>query len=806
MSTWPTAIDYRDALQHPERSFRDPALQRCRAETNKMGVPRARAGAFANVYRLDNGTDARAVRVFLYPQPEREERYQAVSDHLRQRGRPPGLIDFRYEAQGIRVGADWFPILIMDWVKGESLGEWARAAVQRQERRRLAQMAERWLRLVGGLRAAHIAHGDLQHDNVLVVDDVPLLVDYDCMCVPALVGRKALEAGKPAYQHPRRVEQELSLDLDHFSAWVIRIALRALAADLALWAKYVERSGNENLLFTEDDLKEPAVSPLWADLLASPDTEVRGWAHALRDTLPDRPLTLVPPFGIDQDPARRQAVAAQADRGRADEPSVAASATQLPQHKHRLGSHGPQAKQRVQARDEIERAAEYQRTSGRAAPASPGNPEAAGGDPSSAAARPSQAEKTRARDAILGQLWGPAIEEGEEADRHVVGLWDEDLLAGCPDAEFFRPSYEAARSRLQRVDAVRRAVERAEQGQGREQDIVQAAVGLPDGYVYSFSARVQRARHHVSVSEELDRLVHADPVSDVALAEAFDRALAGGSLRLAKTVVTRCRLAVRRRNCLRRLQAIDASLSLDRQDALWVQCWDDALLEGCLDARPYRTRYRQAAARSAAWKELEDVLRHRDLARVRTAAANPLLADYPPRADRAEEIEELLRQAKQAERVRELLRQRRAAEFTAADLQFIRDNEAMFRPCRGELEDVLGEWLNGPLGLRPGSPAYAADGRSGGVTAKWVWPHECVRYCQVVVDPDSFFETPEEAAEGTTRVFAESYRRAGGLPLPLLPRWRRAYLTVWPVIDLGWLQLRGQPLKLGPVPLLGVRQ
>jgi hypothetical protein len=237
-----------------------------------------------------------------------------------------------------------------------------------------------------------------------------------------------------------------------------------------------------------------------------------------------------------------------------------------------------------------------------------------------------------------------------------------------------------------------------------------------------------------------------------------------------------------------------------------VQSWDDTLLESCLDARPYRGHYLLAAARVSAWKELEGVLQRRDLARVQSVAANPLLADYPPRVARAEEIEELVQQARKAERVRELLRQRRVSGFTNADLQFIRDNEAMFRPLQRELEDVLGEWLAGPLGLRPGSPAYTADGRSGGVTAKWVWPHECVHYCHVVVDPDSFFEIPEEAEGGTTRVFAESYRRAGGLPLPLLPRWRRACVTVWPVIDLGWLQLRGQPLKLGPVPLPGVRR
>ena len=106
-------------------------------------------------------------------------------------------------------------------------------------------IADRWLDAVKELADASIAHGDLQHGNVMVTPGNEIkLVDYDCMCVPALVGRRNLEVGVEPYQHPQRnAKTLLSLDLDHFSAMVIYVALRALSVEPQLWIKYVESAG-----------------------------------------------------------------------------------------------------------------------------------------------------------------------------------------------------------------------------------------------------------------------------------------------------------------------------------------------------------------------------------------------------------------------------------------------------------------------------------------------------------------------------------------------------------------------------------
>ena len=79
------------------------------------------------------------------------------------------------------------------------------------------------------LRAANIAHGDLQHGNVVVVGDQLRLLDYDGMFVPALANKQSNECGHRNYQLPKRSRWDYGPHLDHFSAWVIYVSLVAVA-------------------------------------------------------------------------------------------------------------------------------------------------------------------------------------------------------------------------------------------------------------------------------------------------------------------------------------------------------------------------------------------------------------------------------------------------------------------------------------------------------------------------------------------------------------------------------------------------
>lgn len=285
MSSWPLISDFSRVLQNPQVAFRDPDLRRCTVEMNQLGQPKARSGNFATVYRgyrLDGSEFA--IRVFNRRQDERLEHYRTISDYLENRA-VSSIVRFDYDERGLRSAGDGklYPLLIMEWVPGITLFEWTRDRCREGYIEALQIAADVWLHLVRELTQHEIVHGDLQHGNVMVSPEGHFkLVDYDCMCVPSLIGRRNLETGLPPYQHPgRNADTLLFSGLDNFSALYIYVALRALAAAPYLWITYVDQPEYDRILFRDQDFQAPASSPLYRDLLQSPDEQVRDLAHYL---------------------------------------------------------------------------------------------------------------------------------------------------------------------------------------------------------------------------------------------------------------------------------------------------------------------------------------------------------------------------------------------------------------------------------------------------------------------------------------------------------------------------------------------
>jgi hypothetical protein len=279
---WPLASNYTAILQNPKVAFVDPQLQACQIRRNAHNQPLGISGQFAVVYQaeLPDGR-RRAVRAFTSPREERTERYQLISELLAQNEHIASLVEFQYTERGLRAAtnsgrARLYPLITMEWVAGDTLFDWVRDRCRANEQDRMRELADRWVQLVSDLEAAQIAHGDLQHGNVLVTPQDELkLVDYDGMCVPSLVGRRNLEIGMPPYQHPRRSDQTLlSLTLDRFSALFIYVALRALAVAPDLWFSCVEATGYDKLLFSESDFAHPSGSEICHALQSSSDEEL----------------------------------------------------------------------------------------------------------------------------------------------------------------------------------------------------------------------------------------------------------------------------------------------------------------------------------------------------------------------------------------------------------------------------------------------------------------------------------------------------------------------------------------------------
>jgi formylglycine-generating enzyme required for sulfatase activity len=270
---WPLSQDYNEAVQTPALCFADEELRAGEAVTNALGLPMPRSGTFADVYEVRSAAGRWAVKCFTRAVPAQRERYAAISAHLRQ-ARLPFTVDFQYLEQGIRVGGRWYPALKMDWVEGLLLNEFVRQNLDRPAM--LEALADLWSRVARRLRGAGVAHGDLQHGNVLLVpgrDEKHLavkLIDYDGMFVPALANVPSGEVGHPAFQHPQRLrEATYNAEVDRFPLLVVACALRALTVGgRALWEKY---DNGDNLLFCAADFQRPAESRLLKSLWAFPE-------------------------------------------------------------------------------------------------------------------------------------------------------------------------------------------------------------------------------------------------------------------------------------------------------------------------------------------------------------------------------------------------------------------------------------------------------------------------------------------------------------------------------------------------------
>jgi formylglycine-generating enzyme required for sulfatase activity len=284
---WPLSQDHNEAVQDPRLCFADDELRAGQVATNALGLPMPRSGNFADVYELRSAAGERrwAVKCFTRAVPGQRERYAAISDHLR-RARLRFAVEFQYLEQGIRVSGQWYPVLKMDWVDGLLLNEFVRNYLDRPAM--LEALAHLWAKLAGKLRNVGIAHGDLQHGNVLLVpgrDEKHLalkLIDYDGMYVPALARVPSGEVGHPSYQHPLRLrDATYNAEVDRFPLLVMYVAIRALTVGgRFLWDRY---DNGDNLLFRRQDFEAPNRSPLFAELLKVDDPTIRLLTEKLID-------------------------------------------------------------------------------------------------------------------------------------------------------------------------------------------------------------------------------------------------------------------------------------------------------------------------------------------------------------------------------------------------------------------------------------------------------------------------------------------------------------------------------------------
>jgi serine/threonine protein kinase len=307
----PRGDEYNQAVQSPRVCFSDSVLQSCHVETTPLGLPKPYSGGFTTTYRLLNSSNSWAVRCFTREISDLQRRYKAIGAFLKTNSCPI-LVEAEYLANGIRVNGVFHPIIKMQWLDGETLN--VHIGRIHKNNSSIQHLLTEFVDIVKTLERFGIAHGDLQHGNIIVKNHKLYLIDYDGMFFPDLSSLKVNELGHPNFQHPRRTTNDYNKNIDRFAALVIYTALKAISITPSLWDKF---DNGDNLLFKGKDFSDPANSPLIRELISHPEltklaknlVAISTWEFIKIPTLNDfitntyTPSTVLPPvIGVPRSP------------------------------------------------------------------------------------------------------------------------------------------------------------------------------------------------------------------------------------------------------------------------------------------------------------------------------------------------------------------------------------------------------------------------------------------------------------------------------------------------------------------------
>lgn len=172
--------EFNEAMQNMAVCVSDSEINQGHLCLDKLGLPQVISGNFACVYRIKLANKDIAVRCFTRSVTDQAERYKRMSrfvcsDDL------PYTIDFVYVENGILIKGTWYPLVKMDWIEGESLGRYVSSNLSNKGR--LPLLRKNFMKMINEMSQAGIAHGDLQHGNLIIKDGEFILVDYDCVFV-----------------------------------------------------------------------------------------------------------------------------------------------------------------------------------------------------------------------------------------------------------------------------------------------------------------------------------------------------------------------------------------------------------------------------------------------------------------------------------------------------------------------------------------------------------------------------------------------------------------------------------------------
>ena len=225
------------------------------------GEPYRSSGAFAVVFKMQDKSTGKyyALKCFSEEQEGRADAYRQIADELDMVD-SPYITSVKYMEKELFVDSqceeDEFPVLLMDWVEGETMEAYIAANYHNQSA--MSMLCYRFGKMAAWLRSQSFAHGDVKPDNIIIRPDGSLsLVDYDGMFVSSMKGSKSPTIGTKDFSHPLRTMDDFDETIDDFSLASIALSLKAISMNSTLLDTY---GASDRLLFSEKDYRNPSNS------------------------------------------------------------------------------------------------------------------------------------------------------------------------------------------------------------------------------------------------------------------------------------------------------------------------------------------------------------------------------------------------------------------------------------------------------------------------------------------------------------------------------------------------------------------